>query len=777
MAHVARLVAWAGIAIGLVYLVLLGAGGYFGITSVWFRIPTLIAIVVALAIWLVVAIRDPFWRPRSSLAPALIAALIALGLALLLSERPELGADYVAYAVILAGAYLLLVRLFAHPFFAPRIAMLAPLLCFGLCFWYIGRVFVLWSEFWSTVGRLTTPPFRPGDEALGFGNPGTVATMVILLWVATVADHGLATNRARALAIGLGIPVAFVVLVTGARGAWLGLAVAGAVLGVVYVLRPDNRAVIAERARSRTVQVIGVVVAVAAVVVGIAFLPAILNRLAAPASEVRSAFFATALRMFQDDPVSGVGPGMWAVERIRYTLPSETDWYIPHAHNVYLQTVAELGLLGAIAGVVVLVFLVRLIRAGLRSGEALVRRLAWATLFSLVYLAVHQFFDFYMNLPAVGFALALTVGRLDALIPPAALRPQWAVTVGPSRLAPVALAIVLVPATLWLVRSEVASADGQIATDAANRGDWAAALDRATAADAANPGMPPYLFTRGLALAHEGRTEEALAAIRQSAEGDDYPIAWLDVAALEAELGNDEAAAAGLEQAMRVGFQNSQVATAAVWVYLRLGDVDGAVAAARKAFELAPTLAGDPTWRDSEQLANVRRLALDELYAEADPITAFNVALEATELDNLPAIIERMPEQTRPVYENSLRAWTGDAGAFEDLRSMLLANPLDLVSAGTCHRFAAHGRVAGGDPTVWNCDGAAVRNEGLFRIGQAPDGRLRVPGPDAPWHFHYVYRRLAPSDELVPGLPHLTLVPADEGYAQSASTSRSNSVS
>jgi hypothetical protein len=268
---------------------------------------------------------------------------------------------------------------------------------------------------------------------------------------------------------------------------------------------------------------------------------------------------------------------------------------------------------------------------------------------------------------------------------------------------------------------------------------------------------------------------EALEAIRRSAEIDDYPIAWLDVAALEAELGKNEAAAAALEQAMRIGFQNSQVDTAAVWVYLAIGDEAGAVNALRTAIELAPTLAGDPAWQETDELAGTRRAALDKIYAEADPITAFYVALEAGDLDRTTAIIERLPSGSHEPYRRIRDAWNGDEAAFEKLRSTLLADPLDLASAGTCHRFAAHGRVAGGNPDTWNCSGAATFDEPLVRIGPPSIGRVKVPGPDAPWHFHYVYRRLTPSDELVPGLPHLTLVPADDAYAQSAETSRSNS--
>ena len=65
------------------------------------------------------------------------------------------------------------------------------------------------------------------------------------------------------------------------------------------------------------------------------------------------AYFTTALRMFADHPLTGVGPGGWVAERIVYTRVGELDYTVPHAHDIYLQGLAEMGLLGVVAGLVV----------------------------------------------------------------------------------------------------------------------------------------------------------------------------------------------------------------------------------------------------------------------------------------------------------------------------------------------------------------------------------------------------------------------------------------
>ena len=214
-------------------------------------------------------------------------------------------------------------------------------------------------------------------------------------------------------------------------------------------------------------------------------------------------------------------------------MPTEQDYYIPHAHNLYLQTVAELGIVGVAAGLVVVLSLARLVWLGIRSTDALAQRLGWTSLVAIVYLAVHQLVDFYPNMAAIGFLFALLIARLDALDagrtpvewrPPTAARPILG-----GKAAVAVLAVATIASTGWLLRSEGAALDGQRATDAANDGDWPGALAAARRAVDADPDFPPYLFTQGLAAAHEGQLEEALDAMRRAAEIDDFPTAWLDV--------------------------------------------------------------------------------------------------------------------------------------------------------------------------------------------------------------------------------------------------------
>ena len=590
--------------------------------------------------------------------------------------------------------------------------------------------------------------------------PGTFATVVILLWLASIAHLGLATVRARLVIGVLGLLVAFVVVVSGARGAWLGIAAAAVVGAVVWLLAPERRAALSSSLRNRRVQAGLVVVVAGLAVVGVVLFPAIARRLFAPAADVREAFFNSALRMFQDDPLTGQGLGMWVVERARYTLPTEQDWYIPHAHNLYLQTVAELGIVGVAAGLIVVVSLARLVWLGIRSNDPLAQRLGWTSLVATVYLAVHQLVDFYPNMAAIGFLFALLIARLDALT---SAEPPWSGAILPAarpllggRAAVALLVVATVASAGWLLRSERAALDGQQATDAANDSDWAGALAAARRAAAADPDMPPYLFTQGLAAAHEGELEEARDALRRSAEIDDFPTAWLDVAQLELELGNEAAARDAIDRALRIGFQNPQVAYGAMTIYEALGDRDAAISAAADALVAAPGLASDPDWASNEVLADILAKALPVAYDRALPEAGYKIALEAGETDTAGSIVDRIAESEREMPALAVAAWSGNQKAFDAIHARAVANPLDATAVPLCNRLAGRSREPNwGGSTTWSCDKTWLGNEPVIRVAAPPSDRVTLPGPDAPWHHQYVYRRLTPDDELVPLLPHL----------------------
>ena len=752
----AQLGAWSLVVLGTVYLTVAGGGAFFGLYVGGFRFLSLIVALGAIGAWLAWAARHPEWRPRTSLWPAIVACVAAMVVSAATAPEPRLAFDFIAYAVLLTGLYLLMQRLLGHPLFGRRLAVLGILLGFGLASLYIGAIFIHWLDFWRDLGRFSTPPLRPDYEGLSYGNPSTIATVTVLLWLAAAAHLGFSTGRRRTVLGVLGVLTAGVVFLSGSRGAWAGLAIAVVLIVPIWLAMPAHRLRARQLLADRRVRVGAIAAAVTVTAVTVLFLPALISRLTEPASETRTAFYQASIRMFLDRPLTGLGPGNWTVERPHYTVPPELDYYIPHAHSIWLQTLAELGLVGAVGGAVMLLSVAALLRRGIRSGDPLQGRLAWAAIAGIVYLGAHQLFDFYPNMPAIGFCLALTVARLDAMTETVDRQPA---PFRSFRIVAAALIVLTAGSGLWLARSEAASTFQDRATHAANAGDWSAAREDAGQALAIDPDMPPYLFTSGLAAAHLGDLEAARDLMVRSARRDDFPTAWLNVARLEADLGDAVAARDALERAMRLGDQQPQVALGAATIEEELGDHPAAVRALTSAFLVAPGMVSDPYWSDPSRAALFSD-ALSRALSEAAPQIGYQLALEAGRIEDARAIAATLPAADREAVLLEIEAWAGDEAAFDALHAIARDDPLHDELVARCRRVAARSHDADwAGPGPWTCDGAGfVAALIVIRVSPPPTTRAILPGPNASWHVQYTYRRTSPADELVPGLPHLAVV-------------------
>ncbi len=143
--------------------------------------------------------------------------------------------------------------------------------------------------------------------------------------------------------------VLIVTLITGSRGAWLGMGLGiVAVLAAALVLQPEAREAVRRLARTRLALSV-VAVGVPIVVLGVAY-AALSGRLTLDDSGYRAGFTRASIAMFESSPLTGVGPAIWATLRAANSLPTDPDLYIPHAHSIYFQTLAEYGLAGIVAG-------------------------------------------------------------------------------------------------------------------------------------------------------------------------------------------------------------------------------------------------------------------------------------------------------------------------------------------------------------------------------------------------------------------------------------------
>lgn len=107
-----------------------------------------------------------------------------------------------------------------------------------------------------------------------------------------------------------------------------------------------------------------------------------------------------ALRMWQDYPVFGSGLGSFAVVFPRYSAEGTVESYT-HAHNDYLELLAETGLLGiGLLGVVVLLSLGAALRAQNTRGDPVMRGISFAAIMGIFALMIHSTADFNLQIPA-----------------------------------------------------------------------------------------------------------------------------------------------------------------------------------------------------------------------------------------------------------------------------------------------------------------------------------------------------------------------------------------
>jgi O-antigen ligase len=755
-----RRFAWVALALLVAYLIFIG-GGWAGIYFSLVRTLSVALAAVGLGVWLLVAWRRPAWRPRSVLLPALLACLASLAISTVFSREPRVSLEYLGYGVVSVALYLFLVRVLADPFLRQRMLGLGAMFFVILVIEFVGGVIWLWVDWLGIVGHVTQPPLRPYFIGLSYGNPSAVLTMVTLLGIPTAALAARSRWRVVQLA-GIGIAIAGVAVLSGSRAGWLALAVAGGVGLVGGVAAPQGRAAVRRnldhlrRVVPRALQIAAAATAVATIGAVIVLLPAILRRIDAGGEDLRTTFAVVALRLFAQSPIVGTGPGTWVIERIAATRASEIDYYIPHAHDVPVQTLAELGIVGAIVGAFLIGSVFRLLLRAFRDPRGEVAWLAWLTTIGAVYLGVHDLLDFYPNMPAVLFAIALPVAYLDAtrvpttpsLIGPA-LWPRARGLVG---------ALALCVALVGLLAKEGPALLQEDAVRQANDGDWANAGTLADAAAAEDPAIHPYDLTAGLAAVRSGDFTSAASYFRVVAEDDDLPEAWLDLASAEIGLGNRQAALDALAKGMRLGRQRVAIAMAAGEAYRSLGDQEDAVDAFATALVQRPSLAADPWWQTTER-RDLFPVVLSRMRASAGSDGRWEVALVMGDVETAHALVASTssPELTAVITA----AWAEDPETTRQMYAQCDANPLDLGPLLWCARVADHlGDGARADRFRAIAEGVSPgSSEQGSELRVQPSGLGDAPTTTTALYWgQYTYLRATPADLLSPTLIHLIRV-------------------
>jgi O-antigen ligase/tetratricopeptide (TPR) repeat protein len=742
------------------------AGGSSAFETLSLRLIYDVGAAVVLVPWLVVAAVSPSWRPASRLGLAIAACLGVFAISTATSRIPRLSIEALGYAVLVATLYLFLVALMRRPQLRAHFERLGLVLCLVVCGLYLVEVGLLWAGWWLLLGHPAIPPLRPGYVGLSM-SPDPVATVAFILGAFALATTQLRGRRGVRIALLIVLPVAVASFITGSRGAWLGAAAALVVTGAtVSMAEPGIRAWATAIIRSRRGMLGGL--AGVGVLVLLALVAAHSGRLSLGDDSARAAYWAASFRMFGSAPLTGIGPGVWPVLRAVYTLPGDLDLYIPHAHDVFIQTLAEFGALGVLAGTVVVLTLGALIVRALRDGDRRRRVVAYAAVFAIVLLAIQQLVDMLLNVPAVLLAIALPVAWLDATsLGPAE---QTSVPVARKRhdarrwLA-LGMAGAIVAVTAGLVRIEGVSNIALAGTNAADSGDWQVAAADASIAATQDPSVVAYQFQWGLAAANAGRLGDAVTAFSTSASADDYTYAWLNLAAVRWRLGQVSAAGSALAEAEVHGWQRADVALAAGWLRQQLGDVHQAILDYGAALAAQPTLAADPFWSQgaihpiwSQILSAGSQAAKRNGGNFNNPVqTQLAISLMAGLPQNAELAAHSMSASTRSVYNLVIPAWLGQASAQKALADLAIQrdNSLALIWSAL---ISAH---EGDWGAAWRFDtlisiaspSAADANGHLMRIEFA----TLVPPPSSVLdRYGSAFRRQMPTSRIINLLPQVT---------------------
>lgn len=363
------------------------------------------------ASWLAgqIARRKIIFRPpplTNSLALLLWSAGLSLTVAASWAEgAPEL-LKWAEFALLyVAATHILTTRAQLHWVIGALVAAgLAQVALGAYQFW--GRVgppaFALADGFVRAHGTLRQP--NPYAGYLGYLAPAAASLAIAGLarWIERRERRALVgglvgSAAAAALIVGIGL--------SWSRGGWLALVAA---LAVVGGLRNRRTALLA----------LAVVIVLALIVglAGVAWLPGpIAGRLQDlsdyfggpdPArTEINDANFAVlerlahwraGLDMFADRPWLGVGIGNYSVAYADYAPP---HWYEPlgHAHNIFINFLAETGVIGGVAFLLFWLAAWRLTwqvgRRAAARGDRFAAALALGVMGSLTYLTVHGLFD------------------------------------------------------------------------------------------------------------------------------------------------------------------------------------------------------------------------------------------------------------------------------------------------------------------------------------------------------------------------------------------------
>ena len=609
----------------ILYFTFIG-GSFYSDFNFYLRVFNQLVVTALLGGWLVGKLRRGEPMPRTALDWPILAWLAAHLIAALLGLSPRFSLEklWMPFTHTLAFYWLVDLRRKGHTDSVARgLYMSAAVVCLvGLAEfigWYAGLPLLPgFVQGWPAIGGLQQP-FPPTIYRLNFTLNGAtpLSAYLALLIPPALAIWLTARRRDDRQAIVVWLALALVVEgLSFSRGGIVALLVSLPLTGLGWWLAGHSRedwTKIWQRLRRPATIGAATIALVLAATIGTAWLVNTFgNRSSSTA--FRFTLWQVALTTWQEHPLAGAGPynfGRSLLERNDPTLPRAQ---ITTAHDLYLNTAAELGLVGLAAGGWLLFAAGRAWLARWRQASDSADRVRVAAAgAALAGLAVQSLADTFSATPNLvpilaiaAFALTETTAQADPRPNPAQLKLRWILL----------LALAVCAAGLaWLDAGQFYF---QRSVSLAGRGDLAEASAAAEQARQLDPAMSLYAFQsaylHGQMMDQPGAGAKAVEIYQAGLAAE--PVDGRQTANLAAVLwqtGNREAAIDALARAAKVEPDPNYLINMG-YFYEQVGDIEHATQTYQQALILAPRLAGSEFWQ-----ADTRRAALwPEILTQAE---------------------------------------------------------------------------------------------------------------------------------------------------------------
>jgi O-antigen ligase len=546
-----------------IYLVFLGGSAYYNLIFP-VRLFHHALVTLLLAGWLVARIRRGVGLPQTPLNAPLYMAVIVWFITAAASLDPRMAFEHVWFLVIHVLSFLALADLFAQrrerlvletQFMLAAVVVLISGL--ELASWYFGLGIIPgtgvgWAQ---VIGPGVWLPLKPPRLALAM-NISTLLAGYVAPLVTLAAAWALTTRRRdyRMVLWALTGALALVLVLTFSRGGLLSLLTAAA-----FLLIP--RLAQSERLKQMTPSRLfigGAAIGGMILIAGFVVLSISGSGSRAGGDVGRLDMWRSAGQITRDRTLTGVGPGLFGRAFRDYRDPTVVQDKLASAHNIYLNTAAETGLLGIGVSIWLAITFILGWRRNRQSETWPGRKLRLEAAFAaLLGVGVHSLVDVFTVTPIVLLIALLAAyciipnpaGVVARLKPAPTMLTRWE--------AMIALLIVLAYG-IWFFQIDRA----QIHYQRSLRAD-ASALDEAHAAADLDPALKLYqlniTFLLGEQSAQQPDTDvgQAIAAYENALQLEPtWDTGWINLAALRKRQGDEAGALADLNRARQINFAN-----------------------------------------------------------------------------------------------------------------------------------------------------------------------------------------------------------------------------